>query len=105
MGMRTAKSGRSDEAHIASESLMPAPMHAARNLFFVCETPQAVRNPPWLHPPMPSRCGSAIPRATAASTMSSQSVQSTVPTPPCIVSANAEPRPLPAHTHSRETEK
>ena len=71
------------------------PSRAARNRS-VCVTAQAVRKPPWLQPPMPSRSGSAMPRSTAASVAAMTSSHSTVPMPPRAALAKALPWPHPA---------
>ena len=77
-------------AAIIPQSLTPAPITAAANRS-VCVTAQAVRNPPWLQPPMPNRAGSAMPRSTTASVAAMTSSHSTVPMPPRAAAAKSLP--------------
>jgi hypothetical protein len=69
------------------QSLIPALISAALNRS-VWPIAQAVMNPPWLPPPIPSRSGSATPLAISTSIPLRMSVNSPSPTEPAIATAN-----------------
>ena len=75
-----------------AQSATPAAITAARKRP-VWVTAQAAMNPPWLHPAMPSRSGSATPLATRSSRPARMSVHSPCPTAPATAAANSWPCP------------
>src|ERR1700690_2460732 len=77
-----------------AQSEIPAFISAALNRS-VCPTAQAVMNPPWLGPVIPSRSGSATPAATSMSIPSRMSLHSAPPRSPTTAAENSRPCPVP----------